>query len=156
MLAAGGLVRDDRGRWSLTAGGRALVDDDLVRAAALDGLLSWNTDADWLLPLLDTASRDSSPAVQEVALAGSELLRGVGPGRQVDAELLRDRPELVVQARMVGEPAVGQVARLLIGAFPAADPRGGDRGQVGLVRAAQEGLILGVDAGDGCGERSTG
>ena len=33
VLAAGGLVRDDRDRWSLTAGGRALLDDDLVRAS---------------------------------------------------------------------------------------------------------------------------
>ena len=33
VLAAAGLVRDDGGRWSLTAGGRAVVDDDLVRAS---------------------------------------------------------------------------------------------------------------------------
>jgi len=33
VFAATGLVRDDRGRWALTAGGRALVDDDLVRAS---------------------------------------------------------------------------------------------------------------------------
>lgn len=33
VLTAAGLVRDDRGRWALTAGGRALVADDLVRAS---------------------------------------------------------------------------------------------------------------------------
>ncbi len=33
VLAAAGLVRDDAGRWSLTADGRAVVDDDLVRAS---------------------------------------------------------------------------------------------------------------------------
>ena len=33
VVAAAGLVRDDGGRWSLTAGGRAVVDDDLVRAS---------------------------------------------------------------------------------------------------------------------------
>ncbi|MGY1680889.1 methyltransferase domain-containing protein [Geodermatophilus sp. SYSU D01176] len=33
VLAAAGLVRDDGGRWPLTARGRAVVDDDLVRAS---------------------------------------------------------------------------------------------------------------------------
>ena len=33
VLAAAGLVRDEGGRWSLAAGGRTVVDDDLVRAS---------------------------------------------------------------------------------------------------------------------------
>lgn len=33
VLAAAGLVRDDGGRWYLTVAGRAMVDDDLVRAS---------------------------------------------------------------------------------------------------------------------------
>jgi protein-L-isoaspartate O-methyltransferase len=34
VLTAGGLMCDDGGRWSLTAGGCAVVDDDLVRASS--------------------------------------------------------------------------------------------------------------------------
>jgi SAM-dependent methyltransferase len=33
VLAAAGLAREEGGRWSLAAGGRAVVDDDLVRAS---------------------------------------------------------------------------------------------------------------------------
>ena len=33
VLAAAGLVREEGGRWSLAAGGRTVVDDDLVRAS---------------------------------------------------------------------------------------------------------------------------
>jgi hypothetical protein len=61
----------------------AAAGEDLVRAAALDGLMSWNPAGEELLPLLDTASRDSCPVVQELAMVGLARLRGTLPDAAV-------------------------------------------------------------------------
>ena len=122
VLAAAGLVRVDRGRWSLTAAGRVLVADDLVRASH-EAFAGFHTGLYRELgPLLA-----GGPRRRDVVEEGGVIARVSAAFEPFVDELLRETVAAAAPRRVldVGCGAGLQLATML-GAAPGAEGVGVD------------------------------
>ncbi|MGY1826380.1 MULTISPECIES: SAM-dependent methyltransferase [unclassified Blastococcus] len=144
VLAAAGLLRQDAGHWSLTAGGQAVVGDDLVRAS-YEAFAGFHTDVYRELGRLLAGG----PPRRDVAEQGTVIARISAAFEPFVDDLLREVVAAVAPRRVldVGCGAGLQLATMLAAA-PEAEGIGvdADAGAAALARRTLEQRGLGARA----------